>query len=373
VRVPKSAVLKERESLERKAESKMYDATAWSLAHAFDLKAYWCDSAIVARDKFVALPPNTENSAATFDDSVAAWAVDGSDDASVRFAARAMEHGLAVQITDKAFAIEGRKFPRGSVVVQRHENKEDVAERVRRAAKEAAMTVYPAMTGRSAGDGPDLGGQHFKLLHRPRVALLGNSPVSTTSHGHTWYWLDTWVGLPLSKVDALGLGGTDLRRFNVLIVPSGGVGDVLKTNAESLRNWVKSGGTLIAYGSAAAAICQKEVKLGSVILRREALKDLAIYNDAAAREKSARNITVDEAQLYGDNISASSEKPAVKTEKTPAKTDSAKDKTDSKKKTTKDKKTLQMRDSWERRFAPSGVFLRALVNENAWITSGCRP
>ena len=32
-----------------------------------------------------------------------------------------------------------------------------------------------------------------------------------------------------------------------------------------------------------------------------------------------------------------------------------------------------MRDSWERRFAPSGVFLRALVNENAWITSGCRP
>ena len=34
---------------------------------------------------------------------------------------------------------------------------------------------------------------------------------------------------------------------------------------------------------------------------------------------------------------------------------------------------LQMRDSWARRFAPSGVFLRALVNENAWITSGCRP
>ena len=32
-----------------------------------------------------------------------------------------------------------------------------------------------------------------------------------------------------------------------------------------------------------------------------------------------------------------------------------------------------MRDSWARRFAPSGIFLRALVNENAWITSGCRP
>ena len=32
-----------------------------------------------------------------------------------------------------------------------------------------------------------------------------------------------------------------------------------------------------------------------------------------------------------------------------------------------------MRDSWARRFAPSGGFLRALVNENAWITSGCRP
>lgn len=140
-----------------------------------------------------------------------------------------MEQGLAVQIADKAFAVGGREFPRGSLVVQRHENKEDVVERVRRVAREAAITVYPAKTGRAAGDGPDLGGQHFHLLHRPRVALLGNTPVSTTSHGHIWHWLDTWVGLPLSKVDALGLGSTDLRRFNVLIVPSGKVGDVLKS------------------------------------------------------------------------------------------------------------------------------------------------
>lgn len=370
VRVPKSALLMERESLERKGESKMYDATAWSLAHAFDLQAYWCDSATVARDKLVALPADPENPELVFGESVAAWAVDGSDDASVRFAARAMEHGLAVQVADKAFAVEGRAFPRGSVLVQRHENKDDVAAIVRRAAKEAGTTVHPARTGRAAGDGPDLGGQHFKLLHRPRVALLGNTPVSTTSHGHIWHLLDTQVGLPLSKVDALGLGSTDLRRFNVLIVPSGGVGDILKSNAESLRNWVKSGGTLIASGGSAAAICDKEMKLGTVILRRDALEDLAIYNAAAEREKSARTITIDEAELYGPKVAASSGKTSAKTE---SKTVSAKGKTEGDEKESAEKKSMKIRDKWQQRFAPSGVFLRALVNENAWITSGCGP
>ena len=34
---------------------------------------------------------------------------------------------------------------------------------------------------------------------------------------------------------------------------------------------------------------------------------------------------------------------------------------------------LEIRDKWQQRFAPSGVSLRALVNENAWMTSGCRP
>lgn len=363
VRVPETALLKERESLERKGESKMYDATAWSLGHAFDLNAYWCDSATIRRDRYEAVPRNVENPAATFDDSIGAWAVDGNDDASVRFAARAMEHGVAVQIADKAFSVGGRELPRGSVLVQRHENEADVATRVRRAALEAGTTLFPAKSGRAAGDGPDLGGQHFVLLHRPRVALLGNSPVSTTSHGHTWHWLDTRLGLPLSKVDVTALGRTDLRRFNVLIVPAGNLGDVLQDNAETLRTWVKEGGTLIAYGSSAAAICREEMKLGSVTLRRDALEELAVYQAEAERQKSARNITVDLDELYADQADPRPvESSAANHDTAPAQESKA----------SKDKKQREIDDRWQRRFAPSGVYLRGLVDENAWITAGCR-
>ena len=39
------ALLTERESLERKDESKIYDTMAWSLPHALDLDAVWGRSA----------------------------------------------------------------------------------------------------------------------------------------------------------------------------------------------------------------------------------------------------------------------------------------------------------------------------------------
>ena len=73
---------------------------------------------------------------------------------------------------------------------------------------------------------------------------------------------------------------------------------ILKSNAESLRNWVRSGGTLIAYGSSAAALCGKDMKLGTVKTRRDALEDLAVYHAAANRENSARDIVIDEGEVW---------------------------------------------------------------------------
>src|SRR5690606_18253808 len=71
------------------------------------------------------------------DATVFAWVVDGARDASVRFAAQALELGLAVHFADKPFSAEGREFVRGSLLVRRHENDQrhtDLAARVERAA-----------------------------------------------------------------------------------------------------------------------------------------------------------------------------------------------------------------------------------------------
>ena len=60
------------------------------------------------------------------------------------------------------------------------------------------------------------------------------------------------LGVPFSILDANGLRGSDLRRYNVLVLPPGGLSGWLGDHGESIAEWVRAGGTLIASGSAKA-------------------------------------------------------------------------------------------------------------------------
>ncbi len=384
---------RERKELERKQRSKAYDVTAWSPAHAYDLDASWCDAVEMKKSAMTALPARAKGIAplAKTGEPVYGWIVDGQDDGAVAFAARGMDLGLQVQMSDEPFTAAGRGFVRGSLLVRRHENGADVEEKVAKVAEAAGVQAFATGTARSPDDKADLGGQHFRLLARPRVAVLSNSPVDTDSFGHVWNLLDAEIGIPVTQVDAQGLGGYDLRRYNVLVVPDGGnLGAILKENAEELRTWVRGGGTLIACGgSAAAAIADPELKLSSVRARSEALEDLEKYAVAVKRERDAGKKPVDESALWGGKPAeakpAGAEKPAAETKpaaeakpaseaKPAVEAKPAEEKKEEKPAGSKpeekgeDKKS---REHWMRTFSPRGVILRGEVNPDSWITAGC--
>jgi len=373
---------RERKELERKQRSKAYDVTAWSPAHAFDLDAAWCDAVDVRKTRITALPPREKGVVALSGPSepVYGWIVDGEDDGAVLFAAHGMEKGLQIQMSDEPFTSAGRGFARGSLLVRRHENGADVAEKVAQAAESAGVRVYATGTARSPDEKPDLGGQHFNLLSRPRVGLLANAPFDTDSFGHIWHLFDAEIGIPVTQVDAQQLGGYDLRRYNVLILPDGGdVGSILKENAEALRNWVRGGGTLVACGgSATRAVVDAEMKLSSVKMRPDVLDDLEKYALSVKREREAGTKPVDEAALWGDKAA---EKPTEEPGKG-AKEDQEEKKDEDKGEEGKgskeagakekaEKEDAKRRDRWLRTFSPRGVILRGEVNPDAWITAGC--
>jgi hypothetical protein len=371
---------RERKELERKQRSKAYDVTAWSPAHAFDLDAAWCDAVEVRQAPITALPAREKGvvELAKTSDPVYGWIVDGTDDGAVVFAAHGMELGLQIQMSDEPFTAAGRGFARGSLLVRRHENGPDVAQKVAQAAASAKVLAYATGSARSSDEKPDLGGQHFDLLARPRVGLLANSPVDTDSFGHLWHLLDAEIGIPVTQVDAQQLGGYDLRRYNVLILPDGGdIGSILKENAEGLRNWVRGGGTLVACGgSATRAVIDAELKLSAVKMRQDALDDLDKYALSVKREREAGKKPVDEAVLWGGKLPEPAEKKVD--EEAKAKDDDKRgdDKKDEKKKDEKDgekkeKEDAKRREQWMRTFSPRGVILRGEVNTDAWITAGC--
>ncbi len=164
------SVNRERKELERKQRSKAYDVTAWSPAHAFDVDACWCDAVDVAKTAIQALPARARGvvALAKADEPVYGWIVDGEADGAVVFAARGMEAGLQIQLSDEPFTSAGRGFARGSLLVRRTENGADVAQKVAQTAEAAGVQAFASGTARSVDDKADLGGQHFNLLARPR-------------------------------------------------------------------------------------------------------------------------------------------------------------------------------------------------------------
>lgn len=360
-RMPLTDLQKEREDLERKGTSRIYDSTSWSLPYALDLDAYWCDtSAVTGQPLTDSTAPTT---AVTGADAPVGWVVSGADDASVSFAARAMELGLQVNISDKAFRPDPAKpetIPRGSLFVRRVENPGDpaeVEERVMRAAHGAKVAlVHRIGTGLAADAGPDLGGGHFRLLARPRIAILANSPISPDTYGHLWHHLDRSIGIPYTFVDTQSFSSSDLRRYNVLVLPPGSLDSFLESHKERLLRWVSNGGTLIGCGRSAAALTSGRAGLSSVTLRRHALKDLAPYYLAARRDWNARDITISEAVLWDPM-------PLEPTEKDGEGDEKADD-------PYAERKVPEAHDEWQRLFSPNGTTLRGRTNPDSWLTYG---
>lgn len=360
VQMTPEALVEERGRLETGRGTQLYDVTSWCMALALGLNAWWCQKDGLRADLFaeanVVRPPGRvlKKNAST----PVAWLVDGKSDAALSFAGSLLQRNVVVHVSDRDFRSGGRAFERGSLLVRRIENASDIERHIEMAARKSGVEVVPTGTGRSPDDGPDLGGGHFHLLTRPRVGLVGNAPFLTTRFGEIWHHLDSRIGVSVSHLDAAVFANYDLRRFNVLIFPSGNrLSAFFQTHKQSLQRWLENGGTMIATGSAAAALATEGLGFSKVRLRRNCLEDeqLERFAFAARRELSSRQVRrkqqpeageafsyVGQPQLSVQSPNASLQHPNRKAE-----------------------------DAWQRRFAPSGVYLRAHTDPHSWLTVGC--
>ena len=192
-------------------------------------------------------------------DNAIAWMVDGADDRSVAFAARLMERGIHVRYIDRESEFENTVFNRGSiaVTVTDNPNTENLASLIKQTADELMVSVTATTSGFGEGELPEWGGKHFDLLTRPQVAILSHGNVSSYDVGATWYSIDANLGIRHSQIDVNSLNRTDLRRYNVIVLPTS-YGALDKSKQVLLDEWVNNGGTLIAHGRSAAALAGKD-------------------------------------------------------------------------------------------------------------------
>jgi hypothetical protein len=340
----------ERRELEKFSDTRMYEVSTWSVPLAYGLDAYWTTSSFNASTEEVTevvLPGGQLHDP----DAQFGYVIDMVGEKTDQMLVRLFAEDLVVRCSEKPFKLEGREFARGALVLRKRGNPDNLPQVLERLAAEVGIDIYGVTTGQAEA-GSYLGAGTFRLLRKPRVALLAGEGISGTSCGGIWHALDQELGLPHSLIALPRLANTDLSAYNVLVMPGNwGPMDIDTRGLRSVKEWVEDGGTLICMGSSAVWAADTANQFSSVRLKRQALDKLEEYDIGVARERQAESPEVDTIALwYPEKIQpeeVEEEKPEY-----PA------------------REEAERLDEWQRRFSPRGVILKADLDQDEWLGFG---
>ena len=343
-----SVLIEERQKVLKNGSSVMYDATAWNLTMMYGLPAITINQPI--RDNLV--PWEIQKTNELLNTDAIGWSVNGNDDRSVAFAARLMEQNINVRILDRETKFLDQVLARGSVFVTKVDNPKNdkLLSIINSTLLDLKISASSVLTGYGKGDLPDWGGEHFRLLTKPQIALLGQSNFNSYDVGSSWWTLDKNLGIRHSQINSSFITYADLRRYNTIIMPDGN--RVLSDNElEVLNDWIKQGGTLIAHDNSSSIIAS-ENGLGSVTKIQDSLDESIDFDIDLQREWLADKDNIDFDQVNSNTLNYKTDYPW-----------------DVDKRTITDEELIR-RDNWQSKFMPSGAFVAGRVDNTHWLSFG---
>ena len=260
--------LKEQERRRAKDLSdQIYDVTAWSLPHMFNVKVDRCGK--ISRVKTVKVGAEYHGSGSVENpEATVAFLVPWGQSTSSRLLSHALRQGLKVKSSDQPFTSLGKKYPSGSLIFEVKSNDADLSEKLQKIAQMTGAQVT-GVNDSWITKGPNFGSGNVVKMNPPHVAILWDKPTSSYSAGNTRYIIERQFDYPVTAIRGSSLSYTDLSQFHVLILPEGRNYKKFfgKSGTQKIKEWVSRGGVLIALGSAVRYISDPEVNL--LALRRE--------------------------------------------------------------------------------------------------------
>ena len=260
VQQPKSAfvrVLFEPEA--RISDSATYDITAWAMPYALGLEAFAVRDRLPQPAGYGSRIPDTRTAAQAADPAEAyAYAIPWNSFASARLLASLLRLGVKVRYAEEPFESAGRRFERGTLLVTRAANghaPEQLRSLVVKAASETPDFHEPVvpLTSGFVDKGFDIGSGRVRYIRKPRVALMAGEGTGANAVGEIWHYFERQLGYPVSMLNASDFAQLKLSDFDVLILPDGNYRFLSdKGLSESLRDWVRSGGRVVAIENAVA-------------------------------------------------------------------------------------------------------------------------
>lgn len=266
-------------------DSLFYDASTWSVVHAYNLP-YEESKTVLSRGEKVTKPLTYNPKSVTR--SEYAYAIDLSDFNAHKALWMLQEKGIYVKTAFKPFSsvAEGqvRNFSYGTLLVSVHNQKissDSLHAILEKVSKSCSIDIHSFNTGYSQA-GIDLGSSNFQTTKQPKAIMLVGSGISGYEAGEVWHLLDQRINMPISKVDVNNFARVSLSEYNTLVMVGGNY-SLDKVSTEKIKDWVQNGGTLITLKTATEwAIKQKLVK--EKLITQDSTKTARRFDFGSAQE-----------------------------------------------------------------------------------------
>jgi hypothetical protein len=153
---------------------------------------------------------------------------------------------------------DGRAHPAGTIVLRTVRNADSLQARLQalqRRHRAAVVAVHSAFPDSGQAG---IGGETIRPVRPPRILVAAGDGVSHTAFGDIWQYLERELHQPFVPVDPRRLGSIRLDEYNVLILPDGHYAAILgAAGMERLRDWVRGGGAVIAFGAAVDLLAEE--------------------------------------------------------------------------------------------------------------------
>jgi len=239
------------------ADSLTYDITAWEAHYSFGVEGY----AIQGQVEVQPISFDTESELTPVVSTPYAYLAEWKSFDDAQFLAHLFKQGVRARYAEESFSIQGKNYDPGTLVITRKGN-EKLGDRFDSILKDAALvfnrTLVPVTSG-LVTQGKDFGSSSVQFIEAPRVGVVAGEGTSSNMVGHIWHFFDQQLNYPVTMIPADQLSRMDWSEFDVIIMPSGSYGYRLSDSQLSdIRQWVRSGGSLIAVEGANAFLAGKD-------------------------------------------------------------------------------------------------------------------
>ncbi|UII22771.1 M14 family metallopeptidase [Fulvivirga ligni] len=230
-------------------DSLFYDVSAWTMPLAFGVKYEEVNKNIPSSSLGKKYSPDQKPQGSIIGGvSEYGYIFEWTDYYSPKILYKLLNKGYNLKVATDFFSTSSYDFKRGAIfipVTLQNISSSIIYGQLEQIASEEGINIHAVHSGLNF-NGVSLGSPSFETIHKPKIAMLIGSGISSYDAGEIWHLLDKRFEIPVSLIDKDHFNRVNLNSYNTLIMPDGTYSELNNTTIENLKSWIKAGGTIIA-------------------------------------------------------------------------------------------------------------------------------